>query len=545
MTKNKSIDVDYFPNSLLEYTRNTFGKQFTDLPKRIQTGYIKVFYNHYSIIKSNQHNRDPESWAMGRSEVSRYFTDPKDFRAVNDKGYYLKPKSNRHGPIENAYTLKRKAEPDAIKHQPTNWVIKTVEAFQGTNNTPGCMNGYRLQPAIIKMVLDWVDKLPEHLINQRHIRNNRNDLITDFDQNYEGSIIRTISDTDKATNINTLVRINTEALILFMTQLESLLQSFKKLNLNKIKLSDKQHKKLIVEMYKIDTELTQAGTTPTRGALARVNREIYSSKALEAFASKDIEKRKVIQQIDEIKHLLVIARELKTNAIYVIYKEVGTGRYFAVNGRLQGYSRAVRYAALQGYYEYDLEAAHQNILIQVLDQHSIEIAEIDVVREYVANKQLVRNRLAEELGLSLKNVKTILQALTYGAKLSRSRHEAIYKVCDANIKVIENVVTNGWLRRYMTAFKLASKALSEHDIGSVNAVGIKFIKTKDSQRMAHILQGYERQVIDAIIKHLDRSNIALLVHDCIVTYDRISPKLLSDIVQQETGFNLEFSEEKY
>jgi len=158
---------------------------------------------------------------------------------------------------------------------------------------------------------------------------------------------------------------------------------------------------------------------------------------------------------------------------------------------------------------------------------------------------LVRNRLAEELGLSLKNVKTILQALTYGAKLSRSRHEAIYKVCDANIKVIENVVNNGWLRRYMTAFKLASKALSEHNIGSVNAVGIKFIKTRNSQRMAHILQGYERQVIDAIIKHLDRSNIALLVHDCIVTYDRVDLNWLSDIVQQETGFNLEFSEDRY
>jgi hypothetical protein len=97
----------------------------------------------------------------------------------------------------------------------------------------------------------------------------------------------------------------------------------------------------------------------------------------------------------------------------------------------------------------------------------------------------------------------------------------------------------------MTAFKLASKALSEHDIGSVNAVGIKFIKTKDSQRMAHILQGYERQVIDAIIKHLDRNNIALLVHDCIVTYDRVDLNWLSDIVQQETGFNLEFSEDKY
>jgi hypothetical protein len=542
MTQKKSIDVDYFPNSLLEHTRNTLGNQFTDLPKRIQTGYIKVFYNHYSIIKSNQHNRDPESWAMGRSEVSRYFTDPRDFRAVNDKGYYLKPKSNRYGSIKNAYTLKRKTEPDAIQHQPTKWVIKTVEAFQGTNNTPGCMNGYQLQPEIIRMVLDWIDKLPEYLDDQRYIRNNRNDLITDFDQNYEGSIIRTISDTDKATNINTLVRINTEALILFMTQLESLLKSLKKLNLNKIKLSDKQHKKLIVEMCKIGTELS---TSSTRGALARVNREIYSSKALEAFASKDIEKLKVIQQIDEIKHILVIARELKTNAIYVIYKEVGTGRYFAVNGRLQGYSRAVRYAALQGYYEYDLEAAHQNILIQILVQYDIEIPEIDVVREYVANKKLVRNRLAKQLGLSLKKVKTILQALTYGAKLSRSHHEAIYEVCDANARAIEKVVTNAWLRRYMEAFKLASRTLSEHDIGSVNAIGIEFIKTTDRERLAHILQGCERQVIDAIIKHSDRNNIALLVHDCIVFYNMVDTKWLNQIVKQETGFDLDFSEDMY
>jgi hypothetical protein len=52
-------------------------------------------------------------------------------------------------------------------------------------------------------------------------------------------------------------------------------------------------------------------------------------------------------------------------------------------------------------------------------------------------------------------------------------------------------------------------------------------------------------VIDAIIKHSDRNNIALLVHDCIVTYDKVDSKLLSDIVKQETGFDLEFSEDKY
>jgi hypothetical protein len=61
--------------------------------------------------------------------------------------------------------------------------------------------------------------------------------------------------------------------------------------------------------------------------------------------------------------------------------------------------------------------------------------------------------------------------------------------------------------------------------------------------MAHILQGYERQVIDAIIKHLDRSNIALLVHDCIVTYDKVDINWLSEIVKRETGLDLEFSED--
>jgi hypothetical protein len=63
--------------------------------------------------------------------------------------------------------------------------------------------------------------------------------------------------------------------------------------------------------------------------------------------------------------------------------------------------------------------------------------------------------------------------------------------------------------------------------------------------LAHILQGCERQAIDVVIKHSDRNNIALLVHDCIVTYDRVDTGWLNEIVKQETGFDLEFSEENY
>ena len=83
MIKNKLRDNDYYPESLLDYTRKTLGETFERLPERIQTGFVKVFYNHYNIIKSNQHNQDSESITMGSDEIERYFGDQRDFNACN------------------------------------------------------------------------------------------------------------------------------------------------------------------------------------------------------------------------------------------------------------------------------------------------------------------------------------------------------------------------------------------------------------------------------------------------------------------------------
>ena len=63
--------------------------------------------------------------------------------------------------------------------------------------------------------------------------------------------------------------------------------------------------------------------------------------------------------------------------------------------------------------------------------------------------------------------------------------------------------------------------------------------------MAHILQGCERLVLDVLIKHSKPKNVALLIHDCIVYYTPKNPSDLSRIVFENTGFDLEFSEEPY
>ncbi len=63
--------------------------------------------------------------------------------------------------------------------------------------------------------------------------------------------------------------------------------------------------------------------------------------------------------------------------------------------------------------------------------------------------------------------------------------------------------------------------------------------------MAHILQGYERLILDVLIANSKPDDVALLVHDCIVYYTPKSREELTRIVKENTGFDLEFSEKLY
>ena len=78
-----------------------------------------------------------------------------------------------------------------------------------------------------------------------------------------------------------------------------------------------------------------------------------------------------------------------------------------------------------------------------------------------------------------------------------------------------------------------------------NAVGIKREIRKKTEAMAHILQGCERLILDALITNSDPNDVALLVHDCIVYYTPKSRKELSRIVKENTGFDLKFSKKQY
>jgi len=173
------------------------------------------------------------------------------------------------------------------------------------------------------------------------------------------------------------------------------------------------------------------------------------------------------------------------------------------------------------------------------------MSDIQVLTDYVNNKQIIREMLASAIETTVPIIKEIIQELTYGGQLSRSNKVALFDVCNQDRELINRVCSNGWMKQYRDIFKLASDYLVKDKEEIINGVGIPFAKNTNAQALAHILQGYERQVLDAIIKHSNKDDIALLLHDCVVFYNRQDPKHLSDIVQKETGFTLQFSEELY
>jgi hypothetical protein len=466
---------------------------------------------------------------MGKKEIVRNFTDPRDFRKVNDNGYSLRPKRTRHGSIESKNILCKESTGGATTYPPTKWLDNTAPAFSGGRKAfiKGSKNGFQLSPKIQQLVDDWRVKSNEEISESKGMVNRNGESVHEIAPYYGGAIIRDISRVSKRTNINVIIHID----------INSLLQHKKELLI--------QQKEGLAKALTKTAEEEAEERGSSEEALGGVKVNTSPTKLSKTLIIKDFTEEGIQQRIFEIDRLLATSREQNSPSIPVFYREVRTGRYTAQNAVLQGYHRSVRYAALRGCYEYDLEAAHQNILIQLLDRKNLDFPELNVIRGYVANKQGIREQLATDLNTSFDTVKEILQALTYGAQLTSNKRQKIYESCEGDIELIDRVINNPWLKQFAGTFKIAHEHLIGKNIIIKNAVGIKREIRKKTEAMAHILQGCERLILDVLITNSKPEDVALLVHDCIVYYTPKSRTELSRIVKENTGFDLEFSEKQY
>ncbi|SVD20745.1 uncharacterized protein METZ01_LOCUS373599, partial [marine metagenome] len=301
------------------------------------------------------------------------------------------------------------------------------------------LSGYQTSPEIIKILEDWSEKA----------------VLDESQPSGFGGEIRGIETLAKKSNplenVNTLVRINMMSLFEYRFQLELIQEHLKDLNLKTIYQGTESWLKCMEYLRGAEGKGKGEGAG-TEGGIVDLK---PSLKPLQTLLLKDLSLKNNSQQFIQIKKLLLMLRELNFEGVPITYELCSTGRYFASNAILQGYSKEVRYAALHTCYAYDLESAHQSILVQLLDNKGIDFPELKIMREYVENKEVVRQKLSKDLKLSIETVKDVLQALTYGTRLSRSPKEAIFRACGGDKEAMESVITHPWLAQYLKVFEKA------------------------------------------------------------------------------------------
>lgn len=222
------------------------------------------------------------------------------------------------------------------------------------------------------------------------------------------------------------------------------------------------------------------------------------------------------------------------------YAECKTGRLYASGVSLQTAPRLIRKAALHGLYDYDIENCHYAIFEQLAAKYGYQA---NAVRQYRANKDEVRNGIANRVGIHKDQAKMALLALMFGAKTTERAENAIpreigvskarllyqdteFSAINKDVQTGRDLILKGWPKRRSTLLNDLGKPIK--------------LKTKPEVRMAHIIQGIEAMAIRSAIT-LYPDEIVLLMHDGFVTTRQIDARAVERRIFDDTGYRVELA----
>ena len=269
-------------------------------------------------------------------------------------------------------------------------------------------------------------------------------------------------------------------------------------------------------------------------------------------------------------HSLEIYNEMMVDIIgegYVgqLYKERNTGRLFGTGGsNLQGMMREQRRILMGGlgYYEYDMENAHYNIVEQYYKM--ITGKKLKRITKYIENTKAYRNRLVKETNNSYETIKTCLIAIIYGSGISRMRYKDedlalwdIVKKQTTNIKTAEklwyDLTDNIIVKELYTEVDIAYRAIKQRWVETNSGWGRRLknhsykttrinyedvngeIRPKSKGKLlSHFLQGIEARILLGIIREEGKDGFIMPHHDGWVSKVDWDTDRLQELIGKDT-----------
>jgi hypothetical protein len=231
-------------------------------------------------------------------------------------------------------------------------------------------------------------------------------------------------------------------------------------------------------------------------------------------------------------------KSVGTGYICQRYEEAQSGRLYAKRLNLQTVPSLIKESALSGLWEYDFSNCHFSIFSQMASKAGYECKSI---KNYLNNKEQVRDLVATHAGISKNDAKACLLALMYGAHITLWEENAIpsligVQASEKLFKVKEFMEIKDDIQK---AQGLILKSWTRTANGLVNAFG-KAIESnaRPVEKMAHLTQGVEAKALQ-IALNLYPESIVLLQHDGFASTSKLDSNAITEAVFKEIGYHLE------
>lgn len=180
-------------------------------------------------------------------------------------------------------------------------------------------------------------------------------------------------------------------------------------------------------------------------------------------------------------------------------------------------------------HKYDMCASKQTIQLGIFKaKSSIQLKYWEL---YVADRSMFRTKIAQDLNIDIKTVKSILQAISNGGYASLSPYNPICK--DIGIAKTALLMNHEFYIGIREEFKVLRNVLFEG------------IKIRDTKRMIHDLyEEHENKIMELVAKKLNSENIdAWFIHDGFMTHTKCDINKIQLEVNFELNMNVTFDEE--
>lgn len=277
---------------------------------------------------------------------------------------------------------------------------------------------------------------------------------------------------------------------------------------------------------------------------------------------KNLILKKEVNYLDKMFYM----RLLTINSIYpyAVYKQLDTGRlqtisninnnYYIVLMNYQGIKKTYRKNIFKEMYEYDISTSAPTILLQLYKKHFPADDPLNSINNYIKNKKECREYWASLIkeDNSVKKVKSILTALFFGANIKFYRSNKIKSIMtDENFRILlSNKDFSSLVDDVKKLFSSLTrkychrrKNLNNYVVKNMAGINRKFNLSEKNRAIAHIYQGIEITILKAIQeKYAD--SICLMIHDAIITRDKLDTSELSRLAFEATEYEVIFEEDR-